>query len=455
MKTKNEHYWLKSGFLLLLQNMSFILFGFAGFYLLVRILDKHSFGTWTLFMSTTTIAEMIRSGLIQNALIRFLSHSPEEEHDSILSASFFMSGAITLCCIILTVSSAEFLAKIWHSPELVQMFYVYSIAYILSGLLSQFHWMEQAHLSFLGVFITIFIKQSLFFFYVLVYYFLHYKIVLINLVYVQAISLVAGIVVEYFFVRKYLSFRFKIHLSWVKKLFHYGKFVFGTSVSGLVSSTVDQMMLGALLSPAATGAFNIAVRIMGLVEIPTNTMAVMVFPQSAKRMATGGHEAIKYLYEKSVGTVLALVVPCFLFLVLFPDLVVHVIAGNKYPETIPIIKVTVLYCLFVPYSRQFGTILDSIGRPKMNFVFVLMAAFLNISLNYLLIRRWGIMGAVYATLTASAITFVFMQIILRRQLKVNLINTFIYASRFYPEFFEKYTRPVLKKTTKMLREFVH
>jgi O-antigen/teichoic acid export membrane protein len=118
------------------------------------------------------------------------------------------------------------------------------------------------------------------------------------------------------------------------------------------------MMLGALLSPAATGAFNVAVRIMGLVEIPTNTMAVMVFPQSAKRMATGGQDAIKYLYEKSVGTVLALVVPCFLFLVLFPGFVVHIIAGNKYPETIPIIKVTVLYCFFIPYSRQFGTILD-------------------------------------------------------------------------------------------------
>jgi O-antigen/teichoic acid export membrane protein len=445
MKTKTDHYWLKSGFLLLLQNMSFILFGFGGFYLLVRILDKHSFGTWTLFMSTTTIAEMIRSGLIQNALIRFLSHSPEEEHDSILSASFFMSAAITICCIILTVSLAGYLGKIWHSPELPNMFYAYSLVYLLSGLLSQFHWMEQAHLSFLGVFITIFIKQSVFFFYVLVCYFEHNNITLIHLVYVQTISLVAAIIVEYFFVRKYLSFRFHIHLSWIKKLFHYGKFVFGTSVSGLVSSTIDQMMLGALLSPTATGAFNVAVRIMGLIEIPTNTMAQMVFPQSAKRMATGGKDAIKYLYEKSVGTVLALIIPGFLFLLFFPDFVVHVIAGDKYPETVPIVRITILYCILVPYSRQFGTILDSIGRPKLNFIFVMLAAVLNISLNYFMIRRLGIMGAVYATLTANFIAFVCMQIILRRQLQVRLLNTFIYAGRFYPEFLGKYVWPFLKK----------
>ena len=425
--------------------MSFVLFGFGGFFFLVRILDKHSYGTWTLFLSTTTIAEMIRSGLIQNALIRFLSHNPEEEHDSIMSASFVMSGSITLCCILLTVSMAPYLAKIWHSPELLQMFYVYSVVYILSGLLSQFHWMEQAHLSFVGVFITNFIKQSLFFFYVLYCYFLHYNISLIYLVYVQAISLVAAIIVEYFFVRRYLSFNFNAPISWIKKLFHYGKYVFGTSVSGLVSSTIDQMMLGALLSPAASGAFNVAVRIMGMVDIPTNTMAVMVFPQSAKRMATEGKDAIKYLYEKSVGTVLALIIPCFLVLLLFPNFVVHVIAGDKYPETIAIIKITVVYCFFVPYARQFGTILDSIGRPKVNFIFVLMAALLNITLNYLLISRFGIMGAVYATLTTNMITFIIMQIILRRELHVNVINTFIYAARFYPEFFVKYGRPFLKK----------
>jgi O-antigen/teichoic acid export membrane protein len=205
------------------------------------------------------------------------------------------------------------------------------------------------------------------------------------------------------------------------------------------------MMLGAMLSPAATGAFNVAVRIMGLIEIPTNTMAVMVFPQSAKRVATGGTEAIKYLYEKSVGTVLALVLPCFLFISFFPDFVVHVIAGSKYPETVSIIRLTVIYCFFVPYSRQFGTILDSIGKPKTNFIFVVLAAVLNITLNFLMIRRFGIMGAVYATLIANAITFVFMQIILTRELQVRLINTFIYAFRFYPEFFHKYSIPLFRR----------
>jgi O-antigen/teichoic acid export membrane protein len=445
MKTKNDHYWLKSGFLLLMQNMSNILFGFGGFYLLVRMLDRHSYGTWTLYMTTVTIVEMMRTGMIQNALIRFLSHHPEKDHNGILSASVTMSVGITLGVIIINVCLAGFLGKLWHAPELENMFYAYSIVYVLSGMLTQFHYIEQAHLSFVGVFVTTLSRQAIFFIYVAVCFFKHYDTSLIRLVFVQAISLIPSIIVEYFFVKKHLRFKFRLHLGWVRNLFNYGKFVFGTSVSGLISSTVDQMMLGAMLSPTATGAFNVAVRVNNLIEIPTNTMAVMVFPQSAKRMATEGAGAIKYLYERSVGIVLALVFPCFLFLMLFPTFVVHFIAGDKFPEAVPIMQLTILSCFFVPFSRQFGTILDSIGKQKTNFVFVLFAATLNIGLNFFMIRRFGIMGAVYATLLANVVTFVFMQVILTRKLKVRLVNTLIYAVRFYPEFFQKYTVPFFKR----------
>ena len=53
------------------------------------------------------------------------------------------------------------------------------------------------------------------------------------------------------------------------------------------------------------------------------------------------------------------------------------------------------------------------------------------------------MGAVYATLIANFIFFVVMQIILSRELRVNFLNAFIYAVRFYPEFFRTYLKPMV------------
>jgi len=447
MKGKNDHYWLKSGFLNVFQNIYGVLFGFGGFFFLIRIYpDPAKYGVWILFGATTTIFEMIRSGLIQNALIKFLSSSEKSEHDNILSASFTMSGVLTLACIIVNLCVCNYLANSWHSPEVVQMFYIYSIVYIFSGILSQFHWIEQANFRFQGVVITNFIRQGLFFVFTLFAFLTKYTPPLIYLVYVQAASALISVIIEYGFIRKLLTFSYTLSWNWVKKLFNYGKYAFGTSISSSLSTTVDQMMLGGILKPSEAGKFNVAVRIMNLADIPTNAIATIVFPQSAKRMETDGEDAIRYLYEKSVGTILALLLPALLFLFFFTDFVVDIIAGsNRYAETASILKVTVIYCVLIPFGRQFGTILDSIGKPKLTFVLVVLTAALNLSLNYLLIKKIGLMGAPYATLISNVIGFAVAQIILYRMLKTNPLHPFIYAVRFYPEFYHKYVKPIFTR----------
>lgn len=435
-----DHYWLKSGFLLLLQNFSSVFFAFGSFYLLIRLLTKYDFGVWTLYMSTITIIEIVRNGLIQNALIKFLSPADADERPKIISASFVISGGLTIFCIILNLLFAGWLSRIWDAPEILDMLYLYNINFLITGILMQFNCVEQAGLKFKGVFAGSLLRQGGFFFYVLVCFILNFKINLISLVYVQLLIAVISTIAGYFYARPYFSISFKIYPEWIKKLFDYGKYAFGTSVSSMLSGTIDQMMLGAILSPAASGSFNIAVRITNLIDIPINAMAQLVFPQSAKRIETDGKDAVKYLYERSVGVILALLIPAVIFLYLFSDWAIHFIAGEKYADTIPLLKITLLYCFFLPYGRQFGTILDSIGKARINFFVVLFMACTNIGLNYFFITELGVMGAAYATLCTNIVGFIIAQSILRKELQVNPLNAFIYAYRFYPDFFRKYIK---------------
>ncbi|MCF2520408.1 flippase [Dyadobacter sp. CY351] len=439
-----DHYWIKSGFINILQNFSGVFFGFAGFYVLVRLLSKHDFGVWTLFLSTTTILEAIRSGLLQNALVKFISASDEREHPDIITASFAISGLVSIFCIAAILIFAPFLSRLWDSPELVQMLYLYIAIYFFSGLQAQFNGIEQANLRFNGIFLTTIIRQGSFFTFVVVCYLFSVEVKLIYLVWVQIISAILGMSLAFYYCRRHLKISYEVSKMWVKKLFGYGKYAFGTLISSLLSGTVDQMMLGALLSPAASGAFNIAVRITNLIDIPGNAVATIVFPQSAKRMETEGKSAIKYLYEKSVGTTLALVVPVVVFLYLFSDIVIHLIAGEKYNDSIPLLQITLLYCLLIPYGRQFGTILDSIGKTKVTFFVVVVTATLNLVLNYFFIQSFGVMGAAYATLCSNVVGFIIAQVILKREIDVSIGNTWMYMFRFYPEFLEKYIKPFLK-----------
>ncbi|WP_159467668.1 flippase [Dyadobacter sp. 3J3] len=442
---KKDHYWIKSGFINIIQNFSGVFFGFASFYVLVRVLSKNDFGVWTLFMSTFTILEAIRSGLIQNALIKFISSSDKEHHKDITTASFAISGVVSLISVAAIFIFAPFLSKLWNSPQLTSLLYFYTVIYLFSGAQAQFNAVEQANLRYNGIFIAGLIKQASFFCFILICYIFSFEVKLIYLVWVQMFSALVAMLIAFSFVRHNLALSIQLSRSWVNKLFGYGKYAFGTLISSLLSNTIDQMMLGAMLSPAASGAFNIAVRITNLIDIPGNAIATIVFPQSAKRMEVDGTSAVKYLYEKSVGTTLALVLPVVIFLYLFSGIVITTIAGEKYNDSIPLLQVTLLYCLLIPYGRQFGNILDSIGKTRLTFLVVLGTASLNLILNYFFIGRLGVMGAAYATLCSNLIGFTVAQIILKREINVNLLNTFVYAYKFYPEFLNKYIKPYWEK----------
>jgi lipopolysaccharide exporter len=441
----HKHYWLKSGSYNMVLNIQALLFGFGGFYLLVRMLDKHHYGIWTLFVAITTIFEMARNGLIQNALIKFLSEGREEDKPKIISASFVLSGLLMLACILLNISLAGYFSRLWHFPELVNMFLMFNLVYVLQGLLAQFQWIEQANLQFRGILITTIIRQGGYFLYIFLSFIFHWPISLMNLIYVQGLCAALATCIQYFVVQRILFVSYQWHYDWVKKLFNYGKYVFGTFISSILANTINQMMLGTMISPDAAGSYNVALRIASLADIPTNALGTIVFPQSAKRFAEKGKDSGKYLYEKSVGTILALLLPFVLFIFIFPGFVVRIIAGANYTDAIPLVRFVILTFLLNPFIRLFGTILDSIGRPRINFLITIIFTILILTLSYIMIRHFGIMGCVYGTLLADIAIVIVMQIIMYKELNVNVLNTFIYAGRFYPEFLNSYIRPLLRK----------
>src|SRR5690606_14314138 len=109
--------WIKSGLLNIVQNFSGVFFGFASFYVLVRIFSKNDFGIWTLFLTVTTIQEIVRSSLVQNALIKFVSAADKDDKPRIISASFTISGIMTIVCIIFNFLFAHYLADLWQAEQ--------------------------------------------------------------------------------------------------------------------------------------------------------------------------------------------------------------------------------------------------------------------------------------------------------------------------------------------------
>jgi lipopolysaccharide exporter len=427
-----NNYWIKSGLFSLLDRLSGVLFGFGSVYLLLRALSKGEFGVWTLFLTLNATFEMARIGLIQNALIKYVASEENAPlRSQINTASFILNALVTLVQVVFFWLAAPLCAYIWQSPELISMLRLYALTTLFLLPLSQCNFIQQAHCDFVAPFWTSFARQGTFFAYLLYVHLSAQHLSLMDLTIAQSVTTALAAVVSLILCRPYWHFSKQIDWYWVGQLFHFGKYVFGTNLSSMIHKNVDKMMLGSLISTSAVAVYDLAIRINNLIEIPTLSISAIVFPKSAQRIDTEGKPAIKALYEQSVGAMLALIIPAALIIILFPETIITIIAGKKYLDAVPILRLTILFSLILPFGMQFGTTFDAIGKPKINFYMVLFSTLLNAVLNYFFIGIWGIYGSVYATLITISIGFVITQILMYRELGVNTLMPFWYIKDFY------------------------
>jgi O-antigen/teichoic acid export membrane protein len=106
------------------------------------------------------------------------------------------------------------------------------------------------------------------------------------------------------------------------------------------------------------------------------------------------------------------------------DFIIVTIAGEDYLSSSMILKVTMLYTFFIPFSRQFGTLMDSIGKPKINLLITLVTSFLNIAISYAMIKEFGVIGAAYGTLTTYLLNFFFVQAYLYKKFSFSFLQVF-------------------------------
>ncbi|MEM7658088.1 MAG: flippase [Bacteroidota bacterium] len=406
---------------------------FAAFFLLIRGLSKTDFGIWSIFLVITTFVEEGQVGLLRKPLIRYLNLSERLDLDrSIQTTSLVLNFLLAICLALLVGGYAWLHPYLWDLPSLQGMLQWYLLSLFMLIPFHQFIFLQQAHLQFKGTFWSGLTRQSVFFGYVLFIWFAqqgHYQ--LEQLVIWQAIACGAGAVIAIATGWQYLHLSWRPDWRWFWKLLHFGKFVAGTRVGTMVLKTMDQLMLGVLVSPVAVASYSTTVRINNLAEVPTQSMADIVFPQSTRQWKKAGKESLKRTYEKSVGVILAMVIPVLLFIFLFPSWVLQIIAGDAYQDAVSILQLVVLYGLFVPFSRQFGTVMDVLGKAKVSFYIMLGSMVLNFCVNLFFIQAWGVIGAVYGTLLCFIVVFLLQQWLLYRELDTTPDKIMSYLGKVY------------------------
>ena len=394
-------------------------------------MPKTEIGIWVLFTSVTAILEMIRNGFIRNPLISSLVSGEEQDRKPLITASLGLHCILGVVVSILLLVGAVPLSGFWDAPELEKLFYVYALNNIIFIPFLHFEYLQSAKLQFKGIFISNFVRLGILGGYIMVHFITGSPITLLELALVQLAATVVASFVGYYFAKDLIPMDRVVSKKLVKELFHFGKYTFGTNISSMFVKSTDSWMIGRLLSTAAVAVYNPAIRLANIVEVPTLAIANFVFPQVAQKMKERGNEGVRDVYVKSVSLILAMMLPMVVPMYVFSDFLILTIFGQEYIEAAAILRVTIFYSLIIPFNRQFGTVMDALKKPKINFYLLVMVAILNVIFNYIFLKQFGVIGSAYGTLLSYCVVFVLNQWILHRMFQINTFKVMINIFSWY------------------------
>lgn len=450
--TELKKYWLPNGVYVFLQNMVLFISGFVSFIMLIRYYDKNEFGSWALYLAVTSFADVARAGFVTNALVRYASvQSSKSEYSKVLSGSLLLHIIFTLFLTVVIYLIAPILGKIWASYEFHQLLIYYPVYAVCQIPFLYFSAIEQANFSFRNQYYSNLLRNFVFIGIIAFIVISKIDLPVHKLPLIQAIAVLFGGIYLFIANRKSIKLSKDIDFSWLKKLFDFGKFVFGSNVVSILVTNIDQILLGYFFNTKLVATYNTAMRVGNFSDIPATSVTSIVYPKSSQRLQSVGLKGLRHLYERSVGLILAFVIPVLFFLLIFAQPIVKFIATEAYLDAIPTIYIILFFSLFKPFIKYFGIAMEALEKPHCNFNLMINLLIINFVIDIFLIPRYNLIGAALGSIFTLLIGAVVSVMILSSLIDVRLKRIFKYSISFYVEalefiiFFNEYKQSLEEK----------
>lgn len=170
---------------------------------------------------------------------------------------------------------------------------------------------------------------------------------------------------------------------------------------------IDQIMITEMLDPVANGNYSAAVRISEAWYFIPMVLASSLFPAilNAKAREDGSYQKrLQQLYDFMVVISFSVAIP----LTFLSDWVISTLFGQDYIQAAAVLTIHIWSGVFVALGIASSNWLISEDLQKLSMLRTSLGAVVNICLNFLLIPKYGIIGAAFTTLISQIVaTFLF------------------------------------------------
>ena len=188
--------------------------------------------------------------------------------------------------------------------------------------------------------------------------------------------------------------------SITNEIFHFGKWIFLSSILGFLASSSDRLLLGGLIDATQFGYYAIAGLIIGVFnQLFSSVIHSVGFPALSETFRDKPHELKKVFYKLRLPFDLILIFSCsFLFVV--ADSVVRILYDSRYADVGWILQILSI-SLFELRYRLAGECFLAMGKPKLQTVLILINLIFLYVFGFIAFNFFVFSGAIWVVACSS------------------------------------------------------
>lgn len=215
----------------------------------------------------------------------------------------------------------------------------------------------------------------------------------------------ASNLLNFYNLRKYITFsvfhdyNFKVHLKPIL-------IFFATSCAIVIYTQLNTVMLGLIKTNADVGLYDSAMKIKNILVSIVTALGAVLLPRASYYVKQGLFEEFGKISSKAIHFVCLLALPLIAYFMLFATNGIHFLSGERFDGAILPMQIILPTIFLIGLTNIIGIqILVPLGKEKEVFYSVVGGGIVDLTVCFLLIPGYAVVGAAISNLLAELTVF--------------------------------------------------
>lgn len=220
--------------------------------------------------------------------------------------------------------------------------------------------------------------------------------------------------------RSYFEISLENYFQTTKKMLVFGAQIFGVNAINMINYQADTIMIGYFLTAASVGYYGVASGFSKFFWIIPQAIQTITYPATAEYWSKNYNSALQTMIDKSMKYTACLLFPIGLSVGFFSKEIITIMFGDAFVSSVLPLQILIVGTVIFGLIKAIGGSVTAVGRPDLGLKVVVISAAINITLNFLLIPYFGIIGAAIATVVSLSINALLILILTIKILKIRI-----------------------------------